>query len=74
MNIGQVIVRFVPLGLLGFWAWMFVDMIRSDDLPGCFLSLTGGVDAKSDWTVMFVLLSLVTALVYFTEIYRQRET
>ncbi len=73
MNINLLILTLVPLALLAFWAWMFVDMIRSDDLPGCFISLSGGADPKSDWIVMFVLLSLVTAMVYYTEIYRKRE-
>ncbi len=73
MTISQLIVVLVPLCLLGFWAWMFRDMLRSDDLPACFISLSGGADPRSDWTIMFVLLSLATALVYYSEVYRQRQ-
>lgn len=73
MNLAPLILTLVPLALLAFWAWMFVDMIRSEDLPGCFLAPSGGANPKSDWTIMFILLSLATALVYYTEVYRKRE-
>ncbi len=72
MNISQLIAVLIPLPFLAFWAWMFMDMLRSDELPGCFLSVTGGGNPKSDWTAMFVLLNLATALLYYTEVYRKR--
>jgi len=72
MNIGQLITTLIPLAVLVFWAWMFADMRSSDDLPGCFISLRRGRDPRSDWTAMFVILSLVTAMMYYTEVYRSR--
>ncbi len=73
MNVSQLIALLIPLPFLAFWAWMFMDMLRSHELPACFLSVTGGSNPRSDWTAMFLLLNLATALLYYTEVYRKRE-
>ncbi len=72
MNISQLVALLIPVPFLAFWAWMFVDMIRSANLPACFISLSGGANPRSDWTAMFIILNLATALLYYTEVYRKR--
>jgi hypothetical protein len=68
----QLIVWIVPLVLLIFWLRMFWDMTNNDDLPKCFITFTRGNDARFDWTVTFIFLSLFTAILYFFTEYRNR--
>ncbi len=68
----QLIVALLPLSLLAFWAWMFLDMRNNDNLPGCFITLTGGSDPKFDWTLAFLFLNVFGAFFYYVNEYRYR--
>jgi len=50
---------------------MFLDMIKNDHLPGCFITFTGGRDSNFDWTVAFVFLSIIAAIFYYSNVYRK---
>jgi hypothetical protein len=52
---------------------MFWDMAKNDDLPQCFVTFTRGADAKFDWTVAFIFLSVFTAVFYYLTAYRGRQ-
>jgi hypothetical protein len=56
-----------PLGLLlvglGFWGWMFRDMLTNDDLSA---------DEKQNWTFGFILLNIFGAALYCITVYRTR--
>ena len=71
-NMAQVLLLLIPLLLFIFWAWMFSDMIKNENLPSCFISFTGGRDARFDWTVAFVFLNIFAAIFYYTNEYRTR--
>jgi heme A synthase len=51
------------LTVISFWLWMFVEMIRNDDMDST---------AKNYWTVAFIFLSLFAAGLYYLNIYRRR--
>ncbi len=68
----QVVAALLPLSLFAFWAWMFWDMLRNQDLPGCFITLSRGADPRSDWTLSFLVLNVFTALFYFVNVYRYK--
>jgi heme A synthase len=51
------------LTVISFWLWMFVEMIRNDDMDPT---------AKNYWTVAFILLSIFAAGLYYLNIYRRR--
>ncbi len=53
----------VIVPLLIFWLWMFSAMLQNDDLPR---------DIKDQWTLWFVLLSIIAAGLYFTRVFRNR--
>jgi amino acid transporter len=67
----QVILALIPLSILVFWAWMFADMMKNDNLPSCFVTFTGGRDPKFDWMVVFFLLSFFAAVFYYSNVYRR---
>jgi hypothetical protein len=66
-----IIVGLLPLPLLVLWAWMFSDMAKNQDLPGCFITVSGGRDPRLDWNVAFVLLNIIAAGFYYSNVYRQ---
>ncbi len=66
------ILALVPLVLLAFWAWMYLDMAGNEALPPCYISVTGGNDRRLDWNVAFIFLNIVTAFVYYMNEYRWR--
>ena len=68
----QVILTLLPLPFLLFWAWMFLDMMKNDNLPDCFITFTNGRDPKSDWTMAFVFLNIFTAIFYYSNEYKNR--
>lgn len=49
--------------LLVFWAWMLRDMLNNDYLPS---------KAKNDWLLAFVLLNVFGAVLYYSNIYRNK--
>jgi heme A synthase len=52
------------LTVISFWLWMFVEMIRNDDMDPT---------AKTYWTVGFIFLSIFAAGLYYLNIYRRRD-
>jgi hypothetical protein len=68
----QLILLLIPLSSLAFWAWMFSDMTKNDNLPQCFLTFTNGRNPSFDWTVAFIFLSIFTAIIYYVTVYRNR--
>ncbi len=69
---GQLILVLIPLFLLAFWAWMFSDMLKNDNLSPCFITFTNGNDPRFDWTLMFVFLNVFTAMFYYVNEYRKK--
>ena len=51
------------LTVISFWLWMFVEMIRNDNMDST---------AKNYWTLAFIFLSLFAAGLYYLNIYRRR--
>jgi heme A synthase len=51
------------LTVISFWLWMFVEMIRNDNIDPT---------AKNYWTVAFIFLSILAAGLYYLNIYRRR--
>jgi heme/copper-type cytochrome/quinol oxidase subunit 2 len=47
-----------------FWALMFSDLSRNDDMPGA---------VKQYWTMAFVFLNVFAALWYYFVAYRHRD-
>jgi hypothetical protein len=68
----QLIVTLIPLSLGIFWLWMFWDMTANDALPTCFVTFTNGSNPKLDWTMMFVVFNIFTAIFYYFNEYRHR--
>ena len=68
----RVVGLLLPLFLLAFWAWMYWDLTNNVDLPNCYISFTGGSNPRLDWNIAFILLSGITADVYFVNVYRYR--
>jgi hypothetical protein len=59
-----VISVLISLTVISFWLWMFVEMIRNDDMDST---------AKGYWTVAFIFLSIFAAGLYYLNIYRRRD-
>ena len=59
--------------LLGFWLWMFYDMINNEDIPN---QEPGGFRwppvAKNHWIIFFVFLNIFTAGYYYFTVYREK--
>ncbi|HEX7042376.1 MAG TPA: hypothetical protein VF189_03940 [Patescibacteria group bacterium] len=47
-------------------------MTDRKDLPPCFLTFTYSKNAKLDWAIMFVVLNIFTAGIYYYFIYRNK--
>jgi hypothetical protein len=62
----------MPLVLLGFWSWMFNDMLKNPAIPS---SGPGGLSwppqTKSQWSFVFVLLTIVAAGYYYLTEYQK---
>ncbi len=58
--------------LLTFWAWMFAEMAKDQDLPPCFISVTNGENYRLDWNLAFIAWFFVAALFYYITVYRYR--
>lgn len=71
-RMAQLVVTLLPLSLLAFWAWMFADMAKNENLPPCFVTFTNGRDPRFDWNVAFVFLSIFAAIYYYVNEYRDR--
>jgi hypothetical protein len=69
---GQLIVTLISLPLIAFWLWMFWHMANRETLPQCFITFTSGSNSRFDWTVAFVFLSILTAIVYYSWVYRNK--
>ncbi|HEY5902679.1 MAG TPA: hypothetical protein VIU39_09000 [Anaerolineales bacterium] len=67
----SILPALLPITLLAFWAWMFADMLKNEHLPECFVTFTGWRDPRSDWSAAFVLLSIITAIFYYVNVYRK---
>jgi hypothetical protein len=64
----QFIGFIIALTLLAFWLWMYLDMAKNESLPPCFISISNGLNAKSDWAAAFLILNVFSAgYYYFTE-------
>ncbi len=59
----RIIPFMVALLLLGFWLWMFSDMLNNDRYQG---------NARFYWTLAFVFASLFAAVYYYVYEYRNR--
>ena len=63
----NVLIGLLPLivvvPLVVFWAWMFNDLVKNDDLPSIF---------KPYWMLAFILLNLPAAVFYYYTVYRNR--
>ncbi len=68
----QLIAVLIPVALLVFWAWMFSAMTHNQVLPSCFITITNGNDPRTDWTLAFVLLNIITAVYYYVNVYRRQ--
>lgn len=59
--------------LLGFWLWMFYDMINNNDIPGQEpTSLRWPPVTKNHWTIFFVVLNIFTAGYYYFTVYKEK--
>jgi hypothetical protein len=52
------------LTVISFWLWMFLEMIRNDNMDPT---------AKTYWTVAFIFLSIFAAGLYYLNMYRRRD-
>jgi heme/copper-type cytochrome/quinol oxidase subunit 2 len=65
--IEAILILLVISPLLVFWVWMFRDMLNSDNLPNLMSN-----DAKTDWTLIFIILNVFAAAIYYSRVYRNR--
>ncbi len=68
----HVILVILPLVPFLFWLWMFWDMSKNEHLPQCFLSFRRGSNPTFDWWVVFIFLSILAAIFYYVNVYRNR--
>jgi hypothetical protein len=54
----------ISLTVISFWLWMFVEMIRNNDVD---------TTAQTYWTLASTFLSILAAGLYYLNIYRRRE-
>jgi hypothetical protein len=60
----QLLIPLLVLAVaLSFWGWMFRDMVTNDEMPR---------EVKETWTVLFILLNVFAAAIYYGAIYRNR--
>ncbi len=59
----QLLLLVIPLPFVGFWFWMFRDMMNNPYLSE---------REKNDWLLKFILLNLAAAALYYVIEYRSR--
>ena len=60
----QLLIPLLVLAVaLSFWGGMFRDMVTNDEMPR---------EVKETWTVLFILLNVFAAAIYYGAIYRNR--
>jgi cbb3-type cytochrome oxidase subunit 3 len=60
--------------LLGFWFWMFRDMAKNASIPDNYgPPLTWPPASKYTWTLVFILLNVFGAGIYYVFEYRNRQ-
>jgi len=59
----QLLPLIVILPLIALWIWMFRDMLDNVDLPP---------SAKENWTLAFILLNVIAAVLYYVNVYQDR--
>lgn len=59
----HIIILLIPLPLLGFWMWMLSNMVKNEDLS---------TREKNMWLWMFIFLNILTAIMYYVNVYRNR--
>lgn len=70
----QLISLLITLLAVIFWLWMFSEMIKNDNLPGNSSSpLTWPPSSKFGWMVVFILLNVFGAGLYYVFEYRNRK-
>jgi uncharacterized membrane protein YtjA (UPF0391 family) len=71
--VAQVILPLAIIPLMVFYFWMLHDMLANDRLPeGAFGQFTWPPATRSDWTLVFVVLSVAGAALYFVTTYQRR--
>ncbi len=68
----EALLVLIPIALLAFWAWMFFDLTKNDNLHSCFITISGWRDARLDWNVAFIFLNVIAAFFYYVYEYRIR--
>jgi hypothetical protein len=67
MTRSTILIGLIPLivvvPLVLFWAWMFNDLVKNEDVPGIF---------KPYWMMAFILLNVPAAVFYYYTVYRSR--
>ncbi len=59
-----LIITLAMVPLLVFWAWMFREMLNNAYLTP---------SAKNYWTMMFVFFNVLTAVYYYSSVYRDSQ-
>ena len=59
-----LLIIILPLPLLVFWGWMFREMINNDNLPN---------GTKNYWTLLFIFLNIFAAMLYYVNVYKDRQ-
>jgi hypothetical protein len=63
----------IPLLLKAIWTRMFSDMINNPDIPS---ATPGGFawppESKNQWTILFIILNVLTAGYYYFTVYREK--
>lgn len=70
-------VELIPLAMLAgallFWGWMFRDLWANPDLPvASERGLVWPPDSKNTWTLVFIVLNLAGAVLYYFGVFRNR--
>lgn len=73
-SLALVLVPIVIIALLlGFWLWMFYDMINNDEIPSQEpAGLRWPPVAKNHWIIFFVILNIFTAGYYYFTVYKEK--
>ncbi len=68
----EALLVLIPIALLAFWACMFFDLTKNDNLRSRFITLSGWRDARVDWNVAFIFLKMMAASFHDAYEYRYR--
>ncbi|HEX7963195.1 MAG TPA: hypothetical protein VF466_01250 [Candidatus Saccharimonadales bacterium] len=67
----HLLLLLLPLPALAFYLWMFWDMANNPDIPADARGTLGWPPAsRMHWAVLFVVLNIVAAVIYFTTVYK----